>query len=109
MKVLGASGQRIVRRKNPKRTRVSRCVKKVKRRGGVRSPVAVCQKATRQSYRTGRRLKRHPPNVRRANPLHFHVAFKSGPPIAIFRSMPRATQYAQALADRSGRAVRVYA
>lgn len=44
---------------------------------------------------------------RRANPLPIRVAFKEGPPVALFRSLPRARQYAQALADHSGRQVRV--
>ena len=41
----------------PKGTRVHRCVTKVKRKGGAKNPYAVCQKATGQSYKTGKRLK----------------------------------------------------
>jgi hypothetical protein len=42
----------------PKGTRVHRCVQKLKRKGGVKNPYAVCQKATGQSYATGKRLNR---------------------------------------------------
>lgn len=41
----------------PKGTRVHRCVEKVKRKGGV-NPYAVCQAATKQSYKTGKSLKK---------------------------------------------------
>lgn len=42
----------------PKGTRVHRCVQKVKAKGGKRTnPYAVCQKATGQSYRTGKALR----------------------------------------------------
>jgi hypothetical protein len=127
VKVIGAHGQKIRRRRtnvrrkrksNPKTTRVARCVRKVvranaaRRRAGkktVRSPVAVCQTSTGQSYATGRRIARskRASKALRANPLPIRVAFKDGPPVALFRSLPRARQYAQALADHSGRQVRV--
>ena len=42
----------------PAGTRVHRCVRKVKRKGGVRNPIAACQKSTGQSYKTGKKLKR---------------------------------------------------
>jgi hypothetical protein len=42
----------------PKGTRVARCVSKVKASGGKVNPYAVCQKATGQSYQTGKRLKK---------------------------------------------------
>lgn len=42
----------------PKGTRVARCVEHVKKKGGDVNPYAVCQKSTRQSYATGRSLKR---------------------------------------------------
>lgn len=42
----------------PKGTRVHRCVKKVKRKGGKVNPYAVCQKSTKQSYKTGKRPKK---------------------------------------------------
>lgn len=120
MKILGAAGQKIrrrtnVRRRNPKRTRVARCVQDLKRdiRAGRKKPVrsvyGVCSKATRQSYATGRKTNaRKREVVRRTNPLPFSVSFKEGPAIAQFRSLPRATQYARALANRTRRAVRVY-
>ena len=119
MKILGAAGQKIkrrtnVRRKaNPKATRVARCVRhltrdiKAGRKRPVRSVHAVCTAATGQRYR--RRAKAKPGAAkRRTNPLPFNVSFKTGPAIAQFRSLPRAAQYARALADRSRRAVRVY-
>ena len=40
---------------NPKGTRVHRCVEKVKRKGGG-NPYAICQAATGQSYKTGKKL-----------------------------------------------------
>jgi hypothetical protein len=40
----------------PKATKVSRCVEKVKKKGGV-NPYAVCQASTGQSYGTGKKLK----------------------------------------------------
>ena len=42
----------------PKGTKVARCVADVKAKGGGVNPYAVCQKATGQSYATGRPLKR---------------------------------------------------
>lgn len=127
MKVIGSHGQKIRRRTqrrgkrkaNPKGTRVARCVADVKRsntarrrvgKQTARSPIAVCQKSTRQSYATGRRLnakRRGSKGARASNPLPVRVSFKEGPPFAIFRSLPRARQYAQALADHTGRQVRV--
>ena len=103
MKILGASGQKIrrrtnVRRKaNPKRTRVAKCVRSLKReiRAGRKKPVrsvhAVCTAATGQRYSSRRRVKAKPGAAkRRPNPLPFNVS------------------YARALADRARRAVRVY-
>lgn len=40
----------------PKGTRVHRCVEKVKRKGGAKNAYAVCQKATGQSYKSGKPL-----------------------------------------------------
>lgn len=120
VKILGARGQKIrrrtnVRRGNPKRTRVAKCVRQLKRaiRTGRKKPVrsvyGVCSKATRQSYATGRKTNaRKRKSARRSNPLAFSVSFREGPAIAQFRSLPRATQYARALANRTRRAVRVY-
>ena len=42
----------------PKGTRVERCVQHVKAKGGGVNPYAVCQKATGQSYATGKPLKK---------------------------------------------------
>jgi hypothetical protein len=53
-------------------------------------------------------LRRRRAHTRARNPLPFHVGFKTGAPIANFRSLPRAAQYARALANKAGRAVRVY-
>lgn len=41
----------------PQGTKVHRCVQKVKQKGGV-NPYAVCQKATKQSYKTGKPLRK---------------------------------------------------
>ena len=38
----------------PENTRVARCVKRLKKKGGVKSPYAVCQASTGQSYQTGK-------------------------------------------------------
>lgn len=42
----------------PKGTKVHKCVQKVKKKGRGANPYAVCQKATGQSYKTGKKLKR---------------------------------------------------
>lgn len=42
----------------PKGTKVEKCVRKVKAKGGRGNPYAICQAATGQSYRTGKRLRR---------------------------------------------------
>ena len=42
----------------PAGTRVARCVRDVKRKGGNVNAYAVCQKSTKQSYRTGKALKK---------------------------------------------------
>ena len=98
MKIVGAAGS-LGRRKNPKATRVARCVKSVKarqkKRGAKRvDPYAVCQKATRQSYRTGRLI----------NP-GYAVAVAGGKQIAVFKTLPTAKEYARALATKTGRRV----
>ena len=42
----------------PKGTRVARCVEHVKAKGSGVNPYAVCQKSTKQSYATGKSLKK---------------------------------------------------
>ena len=42
----------------PQGTRVARCVKKVARKYNKGSAIAICQKSTQQSYRTGKKLKK---------------------------------------------------
>lgn len=42
----------------PEGTRVARCVKKVKTKGGRVNPYAVCQSSTGQSYKTGQPLRK---------------------------------------------------
>ena len=42
----------------PKGSKVARCVRKVRAKKSARNPYAVCQAATGQSYRTGRRRSR---------------------------------------------------
>ncbi len=42
----------------PKGTKVARCVEKVKRKGSAVNPYATCQKATGQSYRTGKKIRK---------------------------------------------------
>ena len=45
--------------KMPKNTRVKRCVDKLKKKyGNTGKTYAICQKSTKQSYRTGKSLKR---------------------------------------------------
>lgn len=47
--------------------------------------------------------------ARRTNPgLTLKVAFPDGPPIALFRSVGRAKQYARALAQHTGKRVRLF-
>lgn len=42
----------------PKGTKVSRCVNKVKAKGGGVNPYAVCQASTGQSYKTGKKIRK---------------------------------------------------
>lgn len=42
----------------PKNTRVSKCVDKVKAKGGGVNPYAVCQKSTGESYATGKPIRK---------------------------------------------------
>lgn len=42
----------------PKGTKVARCVEHVKASGSKVNPYAVCQAATKQSYKTGKPLKK---------------------------------------------------
>ena len=42
----------------PQNTRVYRCVHKLIKKYGLSGAIAICQKATRQSYMTGRTLKK---------------------------------------------------
>jgi len=42
----------------PKNTKVARCVRKVKAKGGAKNPYAVCQASTGQSYQTGKKIKK---------------------------------------------------
>jgi len=42
----------------PKQSKVARCVRKVKRQKGKRNAYAVCQAATGQSYKTGKRIRK---------------------------------------------------
>jgi hypothetical protein len=82
MKLIAAKGMRLV---NPKRTRVAKCVR------------------TGQSYRTGRRT-----NVRRRNPSPYrYLVSLGGTHLARFLTMNHAKQYAQALANKTGRQVRL--
>jgi hypothetical protein len=41
----------------PKGTKVHRCVQRLKKKRGI-NPYAVCQAATGQSYKTGRKIKK---------------------------------------------------
>jgi hypothetical protein len=99
--LVATHGTKIRRRRNPKGTRVAKCVRKLKGRKGVKSPIAVCQKATRQSYATGRRL---------ANPPERQYRYRisiDGVRVASFLTLAMAKQYGQALADKTGRQVRL--
>lgn len=42
----------------PKGTRVHRCVDRLKARGAPGNPYAICQAATKQSFATGKPLRR---------------------------------------------------
>lgn len=42
----------------PKGTRVERCVKKVSKTYNKGAAIAICQKATKQNYRTGKQIKK---------------------------------------------------
>ena len=42
----------------PKETRVYRCVQKLKTKYGYGSAIAICQTSTKQSYQTGKPLKK---------------------------------------------------
>lgn len=42
----------------PKGTRVFRCTEKLKRRYPKGVAIAICQKSTKQSYRTGKKIKK---------------------------------------------------
>ena len=44
----------------PQGTKVSKCVKKVSRKYNKGAAIAICQKSTQQSYRTGKMLKKKP-------------------------------------------------
>lgn len=97
------------RRANPQGTRVARCVQAVKRRKPVkgrrrvRSAVAVCEVATGQNYRTGRPLA-----ARKGNPAAYpYLISQGGTRLARFLTAGHAKQYAQALADKTGRQVRL--
>jgi hypothetical protein len=100
VKLIAAKGMRLV---NPKRTRVAKCVRKVKRRKGVRNAYGLCQKSTGQSYRTGRALKK-----RKKNPSPYkYLVSTGGTHLARFLTLGHAKQYAQALANATGRQVRL--
>lgn len=45
-------------KKAPTNTRVFRCVKKLKKTKKVGYAIAICQNSTKQSYRTGKKLKK---------------------------------------------------
>ena len=45
-------------KKAPKNTRVFRCVQKVKKKNDIGAAIAICQSSTKQSYRTGKTLKK---------------------------------------------------
>ena len=45
-------------KKAPKNTRVFRCVQKVKKKQEIGAAIAICQSSTKQSYRTGKTLKK---------------------------------------------------
>ena len=42
----------------PQNTRAYRCVHKLKKKYGLSGAIGICQKSTKQSYMTGRRLKK---------------------------------------------------
>ena len=50
-------------KKAPKNTRVFRCVQKVKKKNDIGAAIAICQSSTKQSYRTGKTLKKGGGNI----------------------------------------------
>ena len=54
----------------PKGTRVHRCVEKLTDRYGYGGAIAICQRSTRQSYMTGKRMTRRK-KYRRIYPIVF--------------------------------------
>lgn len=53
--LFGSVGRPSYRRVNmPANSKVARCVKEVKKKGGPYNPYAVCQASTGESYRTGK-------------------------------------------------------
>jgi len=49
----------------PQNTRVYRCVHRLKKKYGLSGAIGICQKATKQSYMTGRTLKKRRRRTRR--------------------------------------------
>ena len=62
----------------PKHTRVYRCVHRLKKKHGLSAAIGICQKATKQSYRTGRTLrKRRRKRKRRGgNPIKWYKTWR---------------------------------
>ena len=50
--------RRKIKKKIKRRTRVRRCVYKLKKKHKIGAAIAICQYSTRQSYRTGKKLRR---------------------------------------------------
>ena len=72
----------------PKGTRVHRCVNKLKKKGTYSRAIAICQKATKQSYMTGKTLKKKVTLKKRrktkrrkggARPQHLNAAAMNDP------------------------------
>lgn len=62
----------------PKNTRVHRCVEKLRRKYGYPGAIGICQRSTKQSYRTGRTLrKRRRKRKRRGgNPIKWYKTWR---------------------------------
>ncbi len=58
----------------PTGTRVHRCVNRVKKEHGLSSAIGICQKSTKQSYRTGRTLRKR--KRRGGNPIKWYKTWR---------------------------------
>ena len=58
----------------PKNTRVHRCVEKLRRKFGYPGAIGICQRSTKQSYMTGRTLRKR--KKRGGNPIKWYKTWR---------------------------------